>query len=273
MKKFEGILICTDLDGTLLNSASQISKENLAAIEYFKKEGGLFTFFTGRMPFFVENIYSVVDPNAPFGCINGGGIYDHRRKEYLWTRGIDYDALELVAYIDRELPTMGIQVNTFDKIYFSKENAAMKRFREITGLPNLVKPYAQVEEPLAKIVFGDMDLDQIRRLDELLHSHPKAKNFDFIHSEDTLYEILPKNSGKASLLPRFEELLHISHNKLIAVGDYYNDLEMIRCAGVGVAVANAMPEVKAVADYITVSNDENAIAQIIQDIENGVLPI
>lgn len=273
MKKFEGILICTDLDGTLLNSQSRISPENLAAIEYFKKEGGLFTFITGRMPFFVENIYSVVNPNAPFGCINGGGIYDHRRKEYLWTRGIDYDALELVAYIDRELPTMGIQVNTFDKIYFSKENAAMKRFRDVTGLPNLVKPYANVKEPLAKIVFGDMDPANIRRLDELLHSHPKAKNFDFIHSEDTLYEILPSNSGKASLLPRFEELLHVSHNKLIAVGDYYNDLEMIRCAGVGVAVANAMPEVKAVADYITVSNDENAIAQIIYDIENGVLPV
>ena len=56
MKKFDGILICTDLDGTLLNGDSAVSKENLDAIEYFKAEGGIFTFITGRMPFFVSRI-------------------------------------------------------------------------------------------------------------------------------------------------------------------------------------------------------------------------
>ena len=78
MKKFEGILICTDLDGTLLRDDKSISAKTLEKIEYFKSEGGYFTFITGRMPFFVKNIYDLINPNAPFGCINGGGIYDHR---------------------------------------------------------------------------------------------------------------------------------------------------------------------------------------------------
>ena len=51
MKKFDGILFCTDLDGTLLESDHKISKENIEAIRYFQSEGGLFTFLTGRMPF------------------------------------------------------------------------------------------------------------------------------------------------------------------------------------------------------------------------------
>ena len=50
MGKFDGILICTDLDGTLINSSEKVSKENLDAIEYFKANGGLFTFVTGRLP-------------------------------------------------------------------------------------------------------------------------------------------------------------------------------------------------------------------------------
>ena len=72
MKKFEGILICTDLDGTLINSSGNISQENLDAIEYFKANGGLFTFVSGRMPYFASDIYNAIKPNAPFGCINAG---------------------------------------------------------------------------------------------------------------------------------------------------------------------------------------------------------
>ena len=73
MKKFEGILFCTDLDGTLFDDNKTISKENLDAIEYFKSEGGLFTFITGRPPRITDDIYKAVQPNAPYGCNNGGG--------------------------------------------------------------------------------------------------------------------------------------------------------------------------------------------------------
>ena len=76
MKKFENILICTDLDGTLLNSNREISKENIDAIEYFKSEGGLFTFITGRVPKTSKSICDSIAPNAPYGCMNGGGIFD-----------------------------------------------------------------------------------------------------------------------------------------------------------------------------------------------------
>ena len=86
MGKFDGILICTDLDGTLIGRGGKISEENIEAIEYFKSEGGYFTFVTGRMPFIVGHIYNAVKPNAPIGCINGGGLYDFEKKEYIWAQ-------------------------------------------------------------------------------------------------------------------------------------------------------------------------------------------
>ena len=271
MKKFEGILLCTDLDGTLLKDDKSISEENLEAIGYFMAEGGYFTFITGRMPYFVKNIYDLLDPNAPFGCTNGGGIYDHKRGEYLWTRELSTECFDLIDVIDREVEDIGIQVNTFERIYFSKENYTMKLFREATGVPNLVKPYREVTEPIGKIVFGDQSNEKILRVAKLLFDHEKSYKFDFIRSEHALYEILPKGNSKGDVMLRIADILGIKHEKTVAMGDYNNDVSMLKMAGVGVAVSNASEEAKAAADLITVSNEEHAVAKVISDIETGVI--
>ena len=97
---FDGILICTDLDGTLLKEDKTISKENLDAIDFFKREGGYFTFVTGRMPFYASDMYNMVGPNAPFGCINGGGLYDAVAGDYIWKMVLPYDVVDLVKSVD-----------------------------------------------------------------------------------------------------------------------------------------------------------------------------
>ncbi|MBQ8351230.1 MAG: HAD family phosphatase [Clostridia bacterium] len=269
MGKFDGILICTDLDGTLLCENKNVSLENLEAIEYFKKEGGYFTFVTGRMPFFVSEIYEVVQPNAPFGCINGGGMFDHRTQQYVWTHEAPSKILQLAAYAGREMPAVGVQVNCFDRIFFCQENEVMVGFREVTGVPDLPGRYEDIHEPIAKIVFGVETEEEMQRLQTILANHPQAGEFDFIRSEKTLFEILPKGINKGSVLPRLASYLGISPAKTIAVGDYDNDISMLRAAGVGYAVANACPAAKQAADRITVSNEEHAIAAIVAELENG----
>ena len=273
MKKFEGILICTDLDGTLLNSEHTVSRENIDAIEHFKAEGGIFTFITGRMPYFAADIYDTVKPNAPFGCINGGGLYDKKTGKYLWSQILDPSVIELVEYVDKNVEGIGIQVNTLEKLYFARNNSAMERFRKITGMENTVLDYKDVDLPIGKIVFGDEDEDHIDRVKTLLDNHPRASEFDFIRSELTLYEILPKGINKGSVLPILAKHMGIDMSRTVAVGDYNNDVGMIKAAGIGIAVANATPEAKAVADVITVSNNDHAIAKIISDIECGILKI
>lgn len=273
MKPFEGILLCTDLDGTLLKNDKRISEENLQAIRHFQNGGGAFTFITGRMPYFVSDICKTVEPNVPFGCINGGGIYDYENNRYVWTRELEHSVLELVQYADEHLPNLGIQVNTFDKIYFCRENDAMVHFRSLTGVANLQAEIHEIREPIAKIVFGDLDENKILHLQNLLNEHPRANEFDFIRSEYMLYEILPKGISKGNVLLKMAELLHMDSKRTIGVGDYNNDISLLRAAGVGIAVSNATPEAKAAADRITVSNEEHAIARIIYDIENGDIPV
>ena len=269
MKKFDGLLICTDLDGTLLGSDGRVSKENLEAIEYFKDKGGAFTYVTGRLPCCVAGIYDMIKPNVPMGVINGGGIYDYSAGKYLRKKELSSEVMELVELAERNVEGIGIQVNTFETVYFSQENSAMEWFRRVTGMPNVVRHYRAVDEPIAKIVFGDKRVEAIEQLMKLLKTHPLSEKFDFIRSEKALYEILPKGANKGCIIPQLCEIIGISPEKTVAVGDYNNDVSMLRAAHIGIAVANAVPEAKAAADRITVSNDEHALARIIHDIEAG----
>jgi Cof subfamily protein (haloacid dehalogenase superfamily) len=272
MKKFSNILICTDLDGTLLDDEKRISAENIEAIEYFKQNGGYFTFVTGRMPFFVSNIYNKIHPNAPFGCINGGGLYDCERQEYIWNQEMSREVISMLECVDKELPSIGIQVNTPRNVFFSKDNDTMIEFRRATGLPNLACGYKEVTEPFSKIVFACRE-NEIVPLESLLRSHPMADRFDFIRSEKTLFEILPKGINKGVSITKLSEYLNIPISKTISVGDYNNDISMFKTAKIGIAVANACPDAKAAADIITVSNDDNAIAKVIYDLDSENIKI
>ena len=266
---FDGILICTDLDGTLLKNDKSISTENIEAIEYFKEEGGIFTFVTGRMPFFVSDICEIVKPNGPFGCINGGGLYDYNKNEYIWTAEMSDKVIELVRLIDVKFPDVGFHVNTYNKTYFCKDNREMEHFRKVTNAPKLVCDYENVGEPIAKFVFGIESDDVIEAVNEALCEHPLADEFDFIRSEKTLFEILPKGIDKGKSIEKLCEYLNIDRARTIAVGDYNNDISMLKAAKIGIAVANACDEAIAAADYVTVSNEEDAIAKIIYDLKDG----
>lgn len=269
MGKFDGILICTDLDGTLYRDDKTISKENKEAIEYFKREGGWFTFITGRMPYYSRQAYDAARPNVPFGCINGGGLYDGVAGDYVWKTPLADEVDELLECVDRQCPDAGIQVTLFDKALFSRDNEVTEMFRQRTGVPHQVKHYRDIRETKAKIVFGCPREDVILGVEKTLKTHPMAEKFSFIRSEKTLFEILPKGVDKGLALAKLIEYLGADPKKTIAVGDYNNDIGMFRAARYGIAVANACQAAKDAADLITVSNEQHAIAQIIYDIENG----
>ena len=125
------------------------------------------------------------------------------------------------------------------------------------------------KEPFSKIVFGDLNGEKIEKLEKMLKAHPKADNFGLVRSESILYEILPKNIHKGTALIKLCELLGIDKKKTIAIGDNYNDIGMIKEAGIGVAVGNAEQAVKDVADEVTLTNNEGAIARIIYNLDDG----
>ncbi len=270
MGKFDGMLLCTDLDDTLLTDNKQVSEKNRKAIDYFKSEGGLFTFSTGRVPMGARLILEYVVPNAPIVCFNGGGIYDFSENKMLWSRKLDSDAISAVEYVDRRLDFVGIEICTEEKIYFSKINAKVREHQVLEKLPDNDLDYHDIPEVWQKVLFmtEEHELNTVRRT---ISESPFADKYTFVQSSPWYYELLPKNSTKGDGLIQLGKLCGIDRSRIIAVGDNENDLEMVKMAGVGIAVENAIPIVKNSADYVTADNNSDAIAKVIYDLENGTI--
>ena len=211
-----------------------------------------------------ENTFLTVRPNAPYGCLNGGGIYDARAEKYLWSARLSEGFLDILADVRRHFPEVSLQPNTEKNIYFENENEAQRAFRAATGMPYLERRAEEIEEPILKVLFVHGEDAVLCALADFLARHPLADRFDFVRSEQTLYEILPKGVCKGAVFTRMAEMLGVPLSRTVAVGDYHNDISMLSAAGFSFAVANAVPEAKAAARYGTVSNDEHAIAAIVE---------
>ncbi len=270
MGKFTGVLLCTDIDGTLLSSDRTISKENRHAIEYFKSEGGLFTFVTGRMPYYAKDIYDTVHPNTAVGCTNGSTVYDFVSGNYLYADALPSCATGLMSEIVAALPDIGVQLNGLYSACFSHTNRATELYEAAIHYPHAVCKPEEFTEPLAKIVFAHLEKEKLATVAELLSKH---KDFAFLRSESILYEVLPKGTHKGVALQHLAEHHGIPIGRTVALGDYDNDVGMLRTAGVGIAVKNATPLAKAAADRITVSNDEHAVARVIHDLLTGEIAL
>jgi hydroxymethylpyrimidine pyrophosphatase-like HAD family hydrolase len=108
-------------------------------------------------------------------------------------------------------------------------------------------------------------------LDAVLRSHPLYDRFDYVRSDKILFELIPKGIGKGDALLRLADAHGIPQENTVAIGDYNNDIDMIKKAGLGVAVGNAAPDVLEVADLVTVSNENHAIARVIEYLEAHVI--
>ncbi len=270
MKRFDGILLCTDLDGTLFRSDKSVSSENLDAIRRFQEKGGRFTFITGRAPSAARGVWETVRPNAAIGCFNGGGVYDYESEDFLRLTELPEQYLSLVSFVDRELPEIAIQINGAKHVYLNKTNEAMRSFYRVTGIQRVECHYTEVHDRVAKVIFLHEENAALERLAERLKTHPLYEKFDYIRSEKTIYEILPKGVSKGSALSQLSEIYGIDPRRTVAVGDFDNDASMLHAAGCGIAVSNASEAAVRAADLVLpVSNEESAIAYIVSALEDG----
>lgn len=248
MGKFDGILICSDIDRTFIGSKGQLMSRNIEAIKYFQSEGGLFTLATGRTHRYVKEMQTGIEYDAPIICTNGTVIYDLKTGKSLFEKPLcgDYDE------------TCKSVINNYDFV-----NSIDAHSMEKSG--SIYDDFG--DSDVMKAVFVCKDEEACLNLkSKMIELHGNA--YDFERSWPEGLEMRIKNSGKGVCVKMLKELLGI--HTLVCVGDYENDIDMIKAADIGYAVENAVDEVKSVADRITVSCDDGAIAEIIYELEKEI---
>ncbi len=270
MKKFENILLISDIDGTLVDYSFTISEENKAAAKYFMENGGTFTYATGRQMPVAQMIIDQLTPNAPVICYNGAAIYDYAEKKYLWLSPLSEDTSDIIDDIITNCPKTNIEINTPVGLYLVTDVPGnMKRYQQLSDLFTKVDSYDDAPKPWLKIVCAMTD-EYMPVVRGHIQSQPYFKNYQFSQSASWLYELLPFGVNKGTALSRLKDLLGNKH-KVIAIGDNENDIEFVAAADIGFAVADGSPLLLEHCKNLTAPLHGHALVDIVEKLDKVLI--
>lgn len=262
---FSGCLMLSDIDGTLLCNG-QIPARNLKWIEHFKAEGGVFAIATGRALPAAKYSYTLSHSNAPVVACHGGLIYDYKTQKTLYSAVLSPECKTVLPKIMRQFPSVGVEVHSGAKIYELRRNAQTLFHKEYESLVFEQPPYRVDEVEWTKVLFA-VDCEQtLLLLKEYCAQFSCCRFLQTGCSKKVIFfEGLPFGVNKGSALNRLKQLLGAT--RTLAIGDYYNDIEMIAAADFGATTAAAPNDIKSVAKFVTGSCEQGAVADFIIETE------
>lgn len=266
MGKYDGYLLLSDMDGTLLSPDGTISEGNRAAIVEFVEGGGLFSVATGRTHYSAWTRIHNLPINCPAIIYNGGGIYDFQKKEFLQTRCFRRSEVEeCLLDVIRLFPDISTMAFETDRI------AVLSGGEWVDELPVEEQPHfvkteiSDVRDDIFKLIFISTE-SRVTELRRYLNSHPMADISVMMLAASTCLELLPKGVSKGKALEWLHNYLGIPVEKTIAIGDYENDIEMLRVAGIAAAPENAHPDILVLADIVVSNHGNDAVADLIRKV-------
>lgn len=254
-------IIALDVDGTLLDESHQLRPAVRSAVREAKAAGAEIVLCTGRGPSNTLPILAELGLSGTLITHNGAATVQSDDRQVLHQFKLDNDAL--APYIDYcRTHSVHFDINTAFDLYVeavSSEADVMYGNYRITPIRRT--PEEPLPEGLVKLtVFGSFEqMDRVQRDWEEWDSPLRR-----IRSGDYFIDVQHADASKGHALERLARLRGVDRSRIMAIGNYYNDVGMLQYAGLGVAMGNSPDEVKAAADVVTVSNDEDGVAAALE---------
>ncbi len=266
---FSNIIIYTDMDGTVLTDWSLgpvVPQRNLASIKRFMEKGGAFSIASGRQYLEILPFFAGIVPNAPLVQGNGTSLYDCQAGKVINKYPLSRAYKEESIAFCRENPWVwGCcgSVDTVMQINFGdsrdEKTKALTEYRIDTD--------TFLNEEFTKIVYVVEDPEHIARLRQSTDNFATAGEMMQTLSAPIFLECYSKQAGKANGIRRAMELANMTGRTLVCIGDYYNDEAMLRIADIAACPSNAPADLKAICQIVTCSNNEGALADLIDRLE------
>lgn len=260
-------LLALDLDGTLTNSQKEISGRNKTALYEAEKLGVRVALASGRPALGIRRLADELWLSQRGGFImayNGGEITDCQSGKIIFRRTLPEALVPKIAELGRELGMHLISYNDNEIVSERPEGEYVQK--EAFCCRTKVRRVDRIEEALLQAPVKFISADEPDFLREVLPVFQErfGAEVNLFFSEPYFMEIVPREIEKAFGLAKIAEYLGIGREQIMAMGDGYNDVPMMRYAGLSVAMANGCEETKAAADHITCSNDEDGVAEAVK---------
>ncbi len=256
-------MLVIDVDDTLLNDELKVPEETKQALVTAAEQGIIITLATGRMFASAKQTALQLGLNVPIITYQGAlvkNVIDEKvHYECTVPRDVAGGVMEWA-----EQNGLHLQLYVNDKLYTREDNDKIKMYSKMSNVPYRVEPdYAKLlEMPTMKMLV----IDEPERLDALKPDLEKLLGAEahITKSKPNFLEVMHPQGTKGTALRHLAAEYGCTVEQVIAIGDSWNDHDMIETAGLGVAMGNAIPALKEIADYVTLTNNEQGVKHVIE---------
>lgn len=259
---FDGCLLLSDIDGTLV-SKGEIPERNIKAVKYFMDHGGLFSIATGRSIEATRQYAEKSHANAGIVTFNGAVIYDFAYEKTIVSNFLPESAKELLMPLVEKFPLVGAEVHSVRELYVVNKTTATDEHIEYEKIFPLELTVEEIfAKPWTKVLFGCLEPDEMNRF----HAYCEKLELSgcyFLKTADVYYELTCGGVNKGTALRALAEHYGIAQENVFAIGDYYNDTEMLSEAGLSAVAAGAPDDLKRSVDFVAGSCEGGCVADFI----------
>jgi len=262
-------LIAIDVDDTLLTDELIVTEGTKRALEAAIAQGTTITLATGRMFASAQKIANQIELNVPIITYQGALVKTLLDGQVLYERLVPADAVKLL-YQYSQANGLHLQLYVNDELYSQADNEKIALYSKLTNIPYKIDPDYEslLDKPMNKMLI----IDEPDRLDKVAEELRPLIG-DRVHitkSKPHYLEFMHKEGTKGHALEALAQHIGCDMEETIAIGDAWNDREMIQAAGLGVAMGNAIDSLKELADYTTYSNNEEGVRHVIEKFVLGL---
>jgi len=256
-------LIASDCDGTLINTQSQLTERTKTAIERCMDKGAVFVLATGRPTYGIQWFIDMFEQDMPVVTYNGSYACMSKSQKVILEDKISAELCREAINLGLK-HKMGVATYVDNKLYIAARNEWTDSYANYFKLSRNAADdiFEIVKDGATKVLW----IDDPKRIDEI-YNETQAHflgRLNCFTSAPFLFEFVTTDASKGAAIQKIGELYGIKPEEMIAVGDGFNDVDMLEFAGLGVAVDNAPQGVKDAADEIAPSNDEDGVAAVIE---------
>lgn len=265
---FDGCVFACDIDGTLMSNG-YINPRNVEKIEYFMSEGGFFSISTGRSVGAISSVTNTLKRISPSIVFNGCMIYDYGQNKPLYEVCVPESDKFIVKKILDSGYNFGVEIHSGHNVYTLNQTKETDDHQSYESLKTVLCNFEEVVNlNWNKILFALNSEEDYEIINDLVANYKLKSKFlktcAEVYGRTRFYfEQVPLGVSKASALDELCKLLKIKKNGVFAMGDYFNDIEMLEKADISAVPSNSPDELKAVADFVAGSCEDGAVADFI----------